>query len=313
MGRSIVFIDLEVSEREQKAVDYGAAKDKSSLLHTRSKADFSAFVSGTDYVCGHNIINHDLRFCADLIKGRGYLPVDTLYVSPLLFPNRPYHNLVKDDKLQSDQLNNPASDAVKAMELFYDEVNAYEQLSSAMKHIFYGLLHKDKYFEGFFNYVGGRLTLTSVESDIRKTFSEKICKNTNISALITRHPVELAYALAIISATDKYSITPPWVYKNYPNVENVLKYLRETPCEQGCEYCKNNLDVQKKLKDFFGYDSFRTYNGEPLQEMAAKAAVKGKSLLAIFPTGGGKSITFQLPALMAGEATRGLTVIISPL
>src|SRR5690606_2343253 len=32
-----------------------------------------------------------------------------------------------------------------------------------------------------------------------------------------------------------------------------------------------------------------------------------------FPTGGGKSITFQLPALMAGEADRGLTVIISPL
>ena len=51
----------------------------------------------------------------------------------------------------------------------------------------------------------------------------------------------------------------------------------------------------------------------PLQEMAATAAIDGKSLLAIFPTGGGKSITFQLPALVQGEAVRGLTVVISPL
>ena len=47
--------------------------------------------------------------------------------------------------------------------------------------------------------------------------------------------------------------------------------------------------------------------------MAAQAAVDGKSLLAVFPTGGGKSITFQLPALMAGKAVHGLTVVISPL
>ena len=38
-----------------------------------------------------------------------------------------------------------------------------------------------------------------------------------------------------------------------------------------------------------------------------------KSILAVFPTGGGKSITFQVPALMSGEATKGLTVVISPL
>ena len=50
-----------------------------------------------------------------------------------------------------------------------------------------------------------------------------------------------------------------------------------------------------------------------MQERAAQAAVDGKSLLAVFPTGGGKSITFQLPALMAGECAHGLTVVISPL
>lgn len=67
------------------------------------------------------------------------------------------------------------------------------------------------------------------------------------------------------------------------------------------------------IEKWFGYDRFRTFGGEPLQENAAKAAIKGESLLAIFPTGGGKSLTFQLPALMAGETVRGLTVVISPL
>ena len=38
-----------------------------------------------------------------------------------------------------------------------------------------------------------------------------------------------------------------------------------------------------------------------------------RSILAVFPTGGGKSLAFQLPALMAGENTSGLTVVISPL
>nr|MCR5455845.1 RecQ family ATP-dependent DNA helicase [Bacteroidales bacterium] len=63
----------------------------------------------------------------------------------------------------------------------------------------------------------------------------------------------------------------------------------------------------------FGFDDFRKYEGEPLQENAVKAAIENKSLLAIFPTGGGKSLTFQLPALIAGITERALTVVISPL
>ena len=50
-----------------------------------------------------------------------------------------------------------------------------------------------------------------------------------------------------------------------------------------------------------------------MQAQAAQAAVLQQSLLAVFPTGGGKSITFQVPVLMAGEYSKALTVIISPL
>ena len=50
-----------------------------------------------------------------------------------------------------------------------------------------------------------------------------------------------------------------------------------------------------------------------MQQQAVESAIRGESLLTVFPTGGGKSLTFQLPALMAGRNTHGLTVVISPL
>jgi ATP-dependent DNA helicase RecQ len=58
------------------------------------------------------------------------------------------------------------------------------------------------------------------------------------------------------------------------------------------------------LRDVFGFDTFR-----PGQEEIVEAVAGGENVLAIMPTGGGKSLCFQLPALMRG----GVTVVISPL
>src|SRR5260370_14880109 len=58
------------------------------------------------------------------------------------------------------------------------------------------------------------------------------------------------------------------------------------------------------LKQFFGFSSFR-----PLQEEIMRDALAVRDVLALLPTGGGKSLCFQLPAL----ARAGLTVVVSPL
>lgn len=309
--KQIVFIDIEVNPSNNKILDLGAVTSDERQFHCASQQKFSDFVSGINFVGGHNIFAHDLTYVKNSIKG-SVKYIDTLCLSPLLFPSKPYHALLKDDKLQTETLSNPLNDSIKAMELFYDEINAFENLDSNIKGIYYSLLHGQNEFSGFFQYIDFKIDI-DVGFVIKNTFKNKICDNVNLSFMIANHPIELAYSLAIISADDKHSVTPPWVYKNYPLVENYMRILRNNPCEERCEFCRKMLDVKLKLKEIFGYDEFRKYNGEPLQEKAAEAAVHNKSLLAIFPTGGGKSITFQLPALMAGETTKGLTIVISPL
>ena len=310
----IVFIDTEVNPQTKKAVDYGAVREDGAVLHSHSKADFDSFVSKCDTVCGHNIINHDLKYTA--LRCNPTI-VDTLYLSPLLFPKRPYHHLVKDDKLQVDELNNPVNDSMKARDLLNDEVAAWNRLSQCRQEIYYQLLHETDQFKGFFKYIGYNSTLQqSLSLDwvqiILKEFEGKVCSHADFDTLVRQYPVELAYCLAVIGADDLFSITPAWVTRNYPEVVNVINLLCNTSCGD-CDYCRNRLDAHNGLKEFFGYDEFRTFDGVPMQQQAVESAIRGESLLTIFPTGGGKSLTFQLPALMAGRNTHGLTVVISPL
>ncbi|MGK7875652.1 MAG: DNA helicase RecQ [Xenococcaceae cyanobacterium] len=62
--------------------------------------------------------------------------------------------------------------------------------------------------------------------------------------------------------------------------------------------------LEQALKHFFGYDTFR-----PGQRKIIEEALQNRDLLIIMPTGGGKSLCFQLPALLKS----GLTVVVSPL
>jgi ATP-dependent DNA helicase RecQ len=64
------------------------------------------------------------------------------------------------------------------------------------------------------------------------------------------------------------------------------------------------MDLAGALKKYFGYDKFR-----PLQEEIVTDALAGRDVFALMPTGGGKSLCFQLPALMR----EGLTIVVSPL
>lgn len=306
-------VDIEVGLSDHKIHDIGALRYDGAVYHNSSKGSLMDFIRDVDYICGHNIIYHDAKY----LFGNGdiQLPlVDTLYMSPLLFPERPYHRLLKDDKLISEQINNPVNDCEKTRDLLMDEIACWQKLPDRKRRIISTLLQGKREFKGFMDLVGAEVATVNLSALIWNEYKGRICQYADIVAIIEQYPVELAYALSLIDTNDERSITPGWVLHNYPGVEYVMSILRQRHCsEPDCEYCNSILDIHNNLKSFFGYDNFRTYEGEPLQERAARAAVEGQSLLAIFPTGGGKSLTFQLPALIAGRTVHGLTVVISPL
>lgn len=317
---SIAFIDTEVNPESRKVLDIGGIKDDGSSFHKASLDEFGRFLNGVQFVAGHNIFNHDIKYIDEILRDSGINRaniIDTLFLSPLLFPTKPYHALLKDDKLQSEEMNNPLNDSIKARDLFYDEIAAFKQTDEIFQQIFWMLLHDRKEFNAFFQFIQYRCENRNPEELIRAKLKNEICEQADLAKIISEHPVGLAYCLSLINSfihhKKVHSITPPWVLKNYPEVEQIMFRLRNKPCICGCRYCNKALDIHKGLKRFFGFDSFRRYEGEALQEKAVKTAVDNKSLLAVFPTGGGKSITFQLPALMSGESVKGLTIVISPL
>src|SRR3954467_10706531 len=64
------------------------------------------------------------------------------------------------------------------------------------------------------------------------------------------------------------------------------------------------MELYGALKKYFGYEAFR-----PLQREIIEDALAGRDVFALLPTGGGKSLCFQLPALLRD----GVTIVVSPL
>jgi ATP-dependent DNA helicase RecQ len=67
-----------------------------------------------DFVLGHNLLGHDFPVLKSSFPWLAFLDkpvIDTLYLSPIAFPQNPYHRLVKDYKLVRATINNPVADA----------------------------------------------------------------------------------------------------------------------------------------------------------------------------------------------------------
>ncbi len=317
--KDILFIDIE-TDRNGKIQDFGALFGGKEL-HERNASRLEKWIEEANIICGHNILKHDIPelekiLGAQIFQGKEFL--DTLLWSPLIFSENPYHHLVKGYKIVNDSdANNPLSDCKLTKELLFDELASFKKLDQNYQKVIGALLSSTNEFKCFLN-LGSYVSSEPVSVYlVRSLLENKICESVDLELLINEKPVELAYLLSVIRLDNNESILPYWVKHQFPECDRIMDKLRFTNCSNSsCKYCTTKLDPEEALLSYFGYPGFRKFDSSreiSLQEGTVRAGLQQQSFLAVFPTGGGKSLTFQLPALMRGDSTGHLSVVISPL
>ena len=339
-------LDLEV-DRGGNIQKVGALRGDRTLsiprVHSPKEAvrRLDDFGDGAGSIIGHNIVAHDRPILEEVLPGSRLLNlpvVDTLYLAPLAKPQQPYHELVKDYKLTGAEPNDPVADcrlSLKLLEvcwrLLRDKDGDEKWLLWVYRSCFddsdgaggvsplrlkgTGLLLEelggrmitfDRVVRGFEHFAGNRACAKAIRREL-----PSLLENPE-----TRPAV--AYSLAWLTVAGTESVLPRWVHKNFKDASRLVRKIRGTACDHSrCDYCSEHHDAHRNLKKYFGFDSFRdkpkTTDGESLQERIVREGIAGESILAIMPTGGGKSLGFQLPAIVHNEQTGALTIVISPL
>ena len=331
-------IDLEVGKQNNRIHAFAAVRSDTGRSVVFCDGDLQAelsklddFADGVSFLLGHNLINFDLPHLTAVNPGLKLLKlpsVDTLWLSPLAFPRNPYHNLVKhykDAGLKRGQRNNPELDARITLELFNDEWKALRKVPDNLLVAWHWLTTMEKKMSGF-DMVFSNLRLSSCPSDadarvaIGKRLEDNACRThaENIMKDIPRLGWALAYALAWLSVSGSNSVMSPWVRHQFPEAGRLVNRLRDNACtDSTCGWCRERHDASKELARWFGFPGFRSEpsnkNGIPMQQSIVETVMAGNHVLGIMPTGAGKSLCYQVPALSRYYKTGALTVVISPL
>ncbi len=342
LGRTIL-IDLETTHsgkiRHVGAVLDGHIFEKTENAGSKAVLDqLDTFAQDADFVLGHNLLGHDfpvLKATSPWLKLLQKPVIDTLYLSPIAFPQNPYHRLVKNYKLVRSSINSPVEDAKLAASIFKDQCESFVVLAAKKRELidFYRFCFEESLFNTFPG--TGISTIFSIMAPkaIQSTDEALECFVELTDGIVCGKSVEatvpealakadmrpaVAYCLAWLQVAGGNSVLPPWVRHRFPYIPAIIKTLREEPCGNSeCSYCVENHDPEKHLTRLFGYPGFRenpqTEHGQSLQRAIVEGCLANKPTMAILPTGGGKSLCYQMPALMRYQRRGALTVVISPL
>ena len=332
-------LDLEVGLKDRRIRAFaGVRPDTGQTLVFPTARDGLAtalaklddLAKGADFLLGHNLIAFDLLHLEAANPGLRLLrlpAVDTLRLNPLAFPRNPYHHLVKhyqDGGLRRGRINDPELDARLALDVFDDQLKALEDSPFDLLTAWHWLTTSDKGegFDGVFSSLrNARRPLDAEASDaIHTRLADNSCQTRaqEVIADAARHGWALAYALAWLSVSGGSSVMPPWVRHQFPETGRLVKRLRDTACtDSACSWCRERHDARKELTRWFGFPDFRPEpsdeNGQPLQRSIVEAVMTREHVLGILPTGAGKSLCYQIPALSRYDKTGALTVVVSPL
>ncbi len=336
-----VSIDLEIDPKTNRIQSFAGVRQSAEESCVFKRGDLAEalnrldrFSDGAEFVVGHNFIAFDARHLEATKRDLRLLNkpiVDTLWLNPLAFPRNPYHHLVKhyqDGRLQAGHVNDPELDAELVLTVLSNQIQALSEIDHASPETtrayhYLTTTHQDHAgFDAVFEYVRGaaRPGPAEAQTAIRGLLRGEACVH-QIETVIpeaARDGWPLAYALAWISVAGGDSVMPPWVRHQFPEASRLVGRLRDTPCtDPECNWCRAQNDPKGLLKRWFGFEGFRPNpagpDGMPLQETIVATALGKTPILGILPTGTGKSVCYQLPALSQFTKTGALTVVISPL
>ena len=338
-----ISLDLEVDPRAARIFALAAVRNNGpdkvvarGGLVEQALVRFEAMAQGADHLLGHNIIGFDLPHLLALRPQLARLaerPIDTLWLNPLAFPRNPYHHLVKhhhDGRLQAGHVNEPELDARLVFEVFANQLQAFAAMDRETPdaltawHYLCTRRPDSDGFDAVFAEVRGAPCPTQPEAEaaVRTLLAGRACTHRTDQTIdrmaAPRNGWPMAYALAWITVAGGDSVMPPWVRARFREAGLIVKHLRDAACDRSdCQWCRERNDPRKALARWFGFDGFRAEpaddQGIPLQERIVAEAMAGHSVLGILPTGTGKSVCYQIPALTRFEKTGALTVVISPL
>ena len=331
-------LDLEVGREDGRIHAFGAVRgDKGDGDHGDGSAAqltrLDKLAEGVCFLLGHNLIEFDLPHLKaakpDLRLLR--LPViDTLRLSPLAFPHNPYHRLVKhyqDRSLLRGRINDPELDARLALRVFAEQREALSKAEPNLLVAWHWLTTPepdgvDRALDDFFSAIRGapRPADTEAHAAIGLRLEGAAC-TTRVRAAVAEAASAgwaLSFALAWLSVAGGDSVMPPWVRHQFLEAGRLVVRLRDTACtDPACGWCRERHDARTELKRWFGFDGFRPEpthdDGRPMQQAIVEEAMAGRHALGILPTGTGKSLCYQIPAISRFDKTGALTVVISPL
>ena len=331
-------LDLEVGKGDGRIRAFGAVRADTGQGYSgggsaSELAKLDDLADGTGFVLGHNLIAFDLPHLAAAQPGLRLLKlpaVDTLRLSPLAFPRNPYHGLVKhyqDGGLKRGRVNDPELDSRLALEVLGDEQAALKETEPDLLTAWHWLTTLesgvlDRGLDDFFSKLrdAGRPSDGEARAAIARRLLGMACvtQGWEVLSKAREYGWALAYTLAWLSVAGGNSVMPPWVRHQFPEAGRLVRRLRDTACtDPACGWCRERHDARKELKRWFGFQDFRSEpadeSGRPLQQAIVEEAMAGKHVLGILPTGAGKSVCYQVPALSRHYNTGALTVVISPL
>lgn len=310
-----IWIDLEIDPQSKELILGGlvVADTECNTFYVVnfSKNDLKIVVqllAHAKRVCGHNILAFDLKWLKqhtpymlsinDISKSK---VLDTLLLTNLIFPHQPSHSLLKLYKVQTT-INDP----------IYDCIESYHYYQRICKTCCEGLhpqlvewIRKKLPFSHILPELPKNQEISDYSALIPQGQNEKLigwinalpdqCLD-NLGAIVFAH--------WLLHLEQPACRRPTWLQdisefgEKFTQAEKIFWNSLQFSC----------VDFDQESRDFFGF-KLREGQKKIVHQLAQARTIP----MGLLPTGGGKSLTFQLPALVLSKYRRELTVIISPL